>query len=109
MSETPFEQSPARSGSLTPAAVLVATLVLVVLTAAVPFSGLVGGPLLLLLGVRGRREARAASVSTIPYEFAILAGLLVIVVALVVAGVLGMLMAVSGKASAASPTPVAVP
>ena len=109
MSGTPFDPTHARSGSLTPAAVLVATLVLVVLTAAVPFSGLVGGPLLLVLGARGRRESHAAGGSTLPFELATLAGTLLIVVAPAVTGALGLLMAVSGRGSAASPTPVALP
>jgi hypothetical protein len=109
MSGTPFEQTPVGSGSLTSAAVLLATLVLVVLTAAVPFSGLVGGPLLLFLGVRGRRDARAARASTLPFDVAVLAGTLVIGVAVAAAGVLGLLMAVPGTTSAASPTPVVVP
>lgn len=103
------EPAPTVSGSLTPNVMLLATIALVVLAAGVPLSGLLGGPLLVLLGIRGRREARAAGVSTIPSDLAIVAGLLAVVFSLLVAGILSMLVPASGQGPVPSPRPVPLP
>lgn len=99
------EQTSIRLGSLTPTAVLLATIVLVLLGVAVPLGGFLSGPLLVLLGARGRREARAAGLSTIPSEVAILAGLLVLVSSLLIAGAFSMLLPASQRA-VPSPEPL---
>ena len=103
------EPTSAVSGSLTPTITLFATTALVVLAAVVPFSGFLGGPLLVLLGARSRREARSVGDSTIPSGLALLAGLLVIVSSLLMAGLLGWLLAAVGRGPVLSPSPVAVP
>jgi hypothetical protein len=103
------QPTPSASGSLTPTVTLFATIVLVVLTAVVPISGFLGGPLLLLLGVRARREARSVGTSTVPAELALLAGLLVTVFSFLMAGLLGWLLAAIGRGPVLSPSPVAVP
>ncbi len=103
------EPTPAVSGPLTPTVTLFATIVLVVLAAVVPLSGFLGGPLLVLLGVRARREAKSVGGSTIPSELALLAGLLMIASALLIAGLLGWLLAATGRGPVLSPGPAAVP
>jgi len=102
------EQASTGLGSLTPTVVLLATIVLVILGVAVPLSGFLCGPLLVLLGVRGRREARAAGLSTIPSEVAILAGFLLIAFSLLIAGVLSMLLPASQR-TVPSPRPLPLP
>jgi hypothetical protein len=89
--------------SLSAFVVILATVSVVALAAALPISAIVGGPSLLLIGVRGRREARAAKVSSMASELAILVGALLLFVALAVLGVVGLLLSASGRTDMPNP------
>lgn len=104
--ETPFRGHEAGNASLSPNAVLLATVALVVLTVLVPVGAMISGPLLLLLGVLARREARTRSLSTTASELTLAAGILVALVAVAIAFGATSLLPVSVRTDMPPPTVV---
>lgn len=83
-----------------------AVVVLVVLAVVLPISIVIGGPVLLSIGVLGRREAKAVGASTTAYDVALVAGIVLILVAVAVATAALLLLPVRGGTNVLAPSEI---
>jgi len=90
-------------------AVLVSTIAILAVAVAMPIGALVGGPALVVIGIRGRRGAMAAKTPTLVFELSILVGVLLVLFGLVVVGAVSLLLSVSGRTAMPSPSLVQAP
>jgi len=104
-----MESSASRPGrlhpaSLSPTAVVLATISLVALAAVLPFGAVIGGPLALSIGVWGRREAKAVGAPTTAYDVAVVAGILLVLLGVALAVAVLLLLPVGGGTSTSAPS-----